>query len=199
MDAIKLKKHISEIAASYEKMTETELIALRAKLLPECYDVESKLASPDIDKQSYQYKILAAKKKNFSRELGAINLALKTIYKPKVHNENLFKEVVKEVVGAELYREIIKETDNRQKGRYSIVNIPFMEINKRADDKISELNKMLREYHEMLLNARAAITEYIRENEPAINKADYLKSVSIINRAVPTEQELNTKRRIARF
>jgi hypothetical protein len=46
----------------------------------------------------------------------------------------------------------------------------------------------------MLVNARVTINKFIEENEPIINKADYLKSVSVINKCIPSLSELEKRK-----
>jgi uncharacterized protein (UPF0216 family) len=57
-------------------------------------------------------------------------------------------------------------------------------------DEIKRLRKMLEENNKKMQEARKSIDRFISANEPDVNKADYIRSVSEINKCLPPLQEL---------
>lgn len=128
--------------------------------------------------------IWSARHSEISAELVSINKKLKRHYS----SESFVKEILIELMGADFVHDIFIEAISRLHGnKPNYFSLP-------KDEKAVIKNNMLRlrmkDYHEMIISARKAINSYIYQNEPEINKADFLLSVSSINKCLPPVTEI---------
>lgn len=200
-------------AVNYQEMTTDKLIILRDERRIKYAEIEKDIADLGIKRSRrllqagsisqaawYTHKHLSKDKTKVAGELTLINAELNKRGGVKKINDDIFKQVIISVVGQQTFDAIIYEAGRRMMGMPELKVPVYVPGEKKADDGKSQIyTKHLREYHEMLVKARIAITQYVRENEPELNKGDYLKSVTLINTAIPTEMELNKKRRIIGF
>lgn len=107
----------------------------------------------------------------------------------KIESKDYIKEVIKETFGELFLSSVLRECRSRRKG-----NAPTKVMWEQS--KSITFRKEFNDVCEMLISARNAINEYIRENEPSINKAEFLQKVSSLNKALPSVQEIERMRRI---
>lgn len=103
---------------------------------------------------------------------------------------NFLYEVLCETIGKEKAGKFFIEADRRKNGKPKL-GVSLRE-HKEVEQKIYK--KELYEALNMLVAARKVINEYIAENEPELNKADYLTKVSKLNRAMPSIGEIEKLR-----
>lgn len=103
---------------------------------------------------------------------------------------NFVYEVLSEAIGSEKAGKILIEVERRAKGKPRLM--VTLREHKEVEQKIYK--KELYEALNMLVAARKIINEYIAENEPEINKADYLTKVSKLNKALPSVGEIEKLR-----
>lgn len=98
--------------------------------------------------------------------------------------------ILTETFGVELKKKITNEAKRRMAG-YDAVKISFSEI---GNDDFKKEAKRLKEaatnLKDTLLFARRTIDAYMRQNEPEINKADWLAKMRPIIKCMPSEKEI---------
>lgn len=134
--------------------------------------------------------IYTRRTKEIEAEIVGINKKINA----KHSNEKKFNEVLRELLGGDFLHEIFMEAKNRFEG--GTPNRLLLPKDEKAVIKNTNIRKRLKDYHNMIIEARKAINTYIWENEPEINKADFLKSVSRINKCLPTIAEIERDKSI---
>lgn len=105
---------------------------------------------------------------------------LKQILKTANPGHDYFKDIICESMGNEYVRRVIEECKRRRGGQ------PPIKVSARIPIPAVRTYKMeLLKMYELAISARKALNKWISDNEPKINKADYLKSVSEINKSLP--------------
>lgn len=100
----------------------------------------------------------------------------------------LLKTVLEETFGADFVKKVFIEIERRSENKPPLkVSIPTT--------KVKTFKNELIECYKMIMQARETINIYIRQKEPEINKADYFKQVSELNRCLPPLQNLSIEKR----
>lgn len=137
------------------------------------------------DDQLAERKALAKRYAVIEKRLAEIK-AINRI-KGDGHTEyDMVKDILVETFGRDFKMAVVREMVRRKKGESPIKINAQNKIVVSAKSYKQELNHVI----EMLIKARYAIDLYIQENEPPINKADYLIKVSKINKSLPSLSEI---------
>lgn len=131
-------------------------------------------------------KILGAEKR-----LREINAAIKN---GNLNNQqceyDLFKSIVRDALSKDDYLSIIREKNRREAGepplKVTISRVDVSGLRSKYDTvKSIAINAL-----DALKKTREVINRYISDNEPQINKADYLQKVSNLNKGCPPLSEI---------
>lgn len=128
-------------------------------------------------------------------EIVKINSEIKSL----VGDDDIFVQVVKEILPAKIIDTIIQECKNRRDGKQpQIVPIDFTRPTE-YKTQISTLKSKLKEYYLIIENARQQLTTYISKNEPRNNKEDFLNGISSLNKSLPPTTVIIKDKRILNF
>jgi hypothetical protein len=137
-----------------------------------------------IDKKVWEERTaLATKVTEIEQRLSAIRQVLKT--QPQREIDRV-REIIIEEFGLNYWIAVDLESKKRKNGgEPTRIKPPTKKIQPKEDYKGKLLDAV-----SMLIKARAKITKYIMENEPEINKADYLLKVKELNSVLPSISEI---------
>jgi len=120
-------------------------------------------------------------------------IAVKKCYRGDNNRFDILKDLLKETLTPTIYDQISSELNRRVDGEPP-TRIPLnIEASQKAIEKNKFLMKELSWYSNALMDARRGINKYIFDNEPEINKADFLKSVSELNKCAPTVSDIEKR------
>jgi hypothetical protein len=124
------------------------------------------------------------------KEIRDLNKFIASQESDHVERFNALKEVLSESVSKDDYRNIISEFEKRVKGGHPTRVTLSPNDNSQLVGRVKQIKSFACNVIETLLLSRRGINEYISKNEPGINKADYLKSVSPLNKSCPPIPEI---------
>jgi hypothetical protein len=107
-----------------------------------------------------------------------------------LYQDELYNVLI-ETLGRDNYSAIKNETLRRvNKKTPAPVKVSFNSRSKYDIDEIKRLRKIAETLQQQILTAREAISKYINDNEPEVNKADFLQKVRSINTCLPSRGEI---------
>lgn len=176
-----------------------DIIEEKKALCLEKTEIAAKLAELGIPLNQYNFKPhtipvdkLAERKKLASRytaiekRLFEIKTTNSDYYTTKDHTKmNIVSDILIETFGRDFKLSVHREMRRRINGEPP-TKVSLPETKNASKTYKQEFDNAI----EMLIKARYAIDLYIQENEPSINKADYLIKISKINRSLPSLQEI---------
>ncbi len=137
-----------------------------------------------IDKQIWEDRTrMASRVAEIEKRLGAIKSELK---KKQPERYDLVKEIISQGFGKDFWIAVDREVARREQGASPIKITWEPKEQPRIKTYKGELTKAV----SMLLSARNIITRYIMNNEPEVNKADYLIKVKELNNSLPSISEI---------
>lgn len=139
-----------------------------------------------IDKETWALRTTWANRVNeVEKRLFEIKKHLKSCNAVRQSDWDIAKEVLRETFGESFTKKVLHEVARRSRGEspikvtYEVVAAP-----------VKSYKNELREMYDFIISVREAITKYIFDNQPEVNKAVFLKSVSGINTIVPPVSQL---------
>lgn len=101
--------------------------------------------------------------------------------------------VIGDTFGNDYKMQLLYETRRRMNGE------PPLNVSLPVTKPVKTFKKECVELYDILLNARKSINEYVRVNEPEVNKADFLMKLQPIKGSIPSVQDLEKLRRQSGF
>ncbi len=143
---------------------------------------------PQINTRNAQLSILQL---DAEKRLGEIQAKLRVLRQEgEFPVENIIRRILFEVLPKEVVNRIFDEMQRRQNGE-SPMSISELRVDDgKKSNQIKELRQFALDSVEHIKKARAAINKFIEDGMPEINKADYLISVSSINKCLPSYSEI---------
>lgn len=144
-------------------------------------------ARGSIDKGTWELRTQWAKRvAEIEKELIVVNKEIKETHTKKTAiRAQLWKEVISESLGASFSTEASKEVERRENGEYPM-KVSFEPPKK----EIKTYKKDYSDLIDKIMEARRTINKWIADNEPDINKADYVIRMKPLSQSLPTIQEL---------
>jgi hypothetical protein len=171
-----------------------QLIAQRADLVSEKSKIGAELAAMGIsgnrayfargtiEKEVWDKRTeLAARYSEIEKLLFKLNRDIKLL-SPK---RDYMGDIIKETFGFEFLKSVLREC-KRRRGNLEPFKVTY---NRPVENK----KTFLEEYQgliKQMIDARRTVNQYIEQNEPEINKADYLLKVKKLNNCLPAISEL---------
>lgn len=174
------------------------LMEERGRLVLEKADLSAELAKMGMSGNRRYYvngsisKELWDKRSLLAGRVAEIEVRLHAIKKETVQARidsdikfGILMDIIKQSLGEKYLLELMREVRRREEGQPEF-KVPYGVKEKSGRSYLEEYKKAIA----LLISARRSINAYIEKNEPEINKADYLKSVSEINKSIPPVREL---------
>lgn len=136
------------------------------------------------------------KRSNLSAKVIDIESKISEINK-SINDDNkkydILVDLIKETLTPDIYFQIKQELNRRIDGEHPTRVSLNIEDCQKAKIKNKSLMNELIWHSEQLISARRSINKYISEKEPEVNKADFLKDVSALNKSIPPLSEIEKK------
>jgi len=130
------------------------------------------------------------------KEIIKLNEVIKQHRREKKDDNEVLKNILNDSLPENDYKAVIIEFERRLKGEGPI-KIAFSNADKSKEfQRIKRLKESLLNAIEVLITARSGIDNYIFQNEPETNKADYLLSVKELNKSCPPLSEIEKLKKI---
>ena len=146
------------------------------------------IANPKIDLRNAQ---LSLSQLDAEKRLGELQAKLRTLRNEgEFSPENIIKKILLEVLPKEVVYKIFDEVGRRQDGQHPALISELKLDDGKKGCQVKELRELALNSIDYAIKARAAINKFIEDGMPEINKADYLLSVSSINKCLPPYSEM---------
>jgi len=122
---------------------------------------------------------------HFERRLSEIRGLLRVSSDDIELSINNMKSLIKETFGVSFYTNFMSEIKRRRENLPAIKLSVDIERSQECIEENKSLRKLLIDYNKQLTDIRKALNNYINSKTPELNKADFLKDISELNRSVP--------------
>lgn len=110
------------------------------------------------------------------------------------HNLEVNYALIKETFGISFFTQFKAELKRRLKNEPAVRLSINIEESNRCLEENRRLKKLLVENNNKITNIRKALNNYINKNITDINKGEFLKNISELNRSVPSLSDIESER-----